>query len=86
VLSREYDLVNLERKRLKAVHDADLEKVLAGLGLLDQLNQNRLRCALCGGLVSKENLGCIFPHQTEVKVCCDKPECFEEALAKAKAR
>lgn len=83
---RRIALVSLERKSLKAVHDADLESVLADLGLLAELKEGRLRCAICGCSVSEENLRCIFPQGAEIKVCCDKPDCFVKAVGKGESK
>jgi len=67
---------------VKAVHDKDLENVLTDLGLLQSLREGRLRCAMCECVVSIENLQCIFPKGSEIKVCCDKPDCFARVVAR----
>ena len=80
------DLVGIPQKPLRAVHDADLEGVLRNLGLLESLRQGQLQCGVCGNRVTLETLRCIYPEGTKIKVCCDRPECFEKAFEKVEAK
>jgi hypothetical protein len=79
-------LVNIPRRPLKAVHDTDLENVLTRLGLLESLKEGKLQCGICGNVVTVDDLRCIYPDATKIKVCCGRPECFERAFAKTGAK
>lgn len=68
----------METKKIKAVFEPELEKVLRQLGLWDKLQQNELKCSLCGDPVTLDNLQYIFPHNKRVLVGCNKPVCVEK--------
>lgn len=60
---------------VKAVYDQDLQRVLANLGILDELIAGKLGCAVCGCQVDLDNLGTIFPEDDKVRVSCDNNRC-----------
>ena len=72
--------------RVRAVLESDLDQLLESLGLLDELEAGRLKCFICGQVVSKDNLGSIFPYAGEIRVCCDKTECYMERARLLKGR
>lgn len=72
----------MERITIKAVHDKDLEKFLAKLGLLEKIKRGELRCSICGEIITLENFFCVYPEEGKIKVCCNRRECYEKVLAK----
>jgi hypothetical protein len=68
------------RQPLRAVHDDDLEEVLADLGLLRKFAEGHLRCFFCGTTVGWENLHALFPLSGDVKASCTRPECVQSLL------
>ncbi|RLI74981.1 hypothetical protein DRP04_13970 [Archaeoglobales archaeon] len=72
----------MEKITIKAVHDKDLEKFLAKLGLLEKIEKKELRCSICGEVITLENFLCVYPENGKIKVCCNKKECYEKVLAK----
>ena len=67
---------------IKAVHDSDLEKFLEKLKLLDKIKGGRLRCSICGDVVTLDNFLCVYPEDGQIKVCCNKRACYEEVFTK----
>lgn len=67
---------NME-KRILAVHEKDLDAFLKSLGLLEALEKQELKCALCGSTITKENFLCVYPENGEIKVCCNELECYK---------
>lgn len=63
-------------KHLKAVHDDDLEAFLRSLGMLGNINAGKVRCSVCGTLITTENLGALYPSSGAIKVLCDLPSCI----------
>ena len=59
-----------------AVHDSDLQQLLQGLGILDDLVEGKFQCAVCGCPVDLDNLGSIFPHDNQIHVSCDNNKCI----------
>jgi len=67
---------------IKAIHDTDLEKVLKKLGLYERLLRGELRCAICGRLLTSENLGGLYRENREIKLVCERIQCLVEAAEK----
>ncbi len=72
----------LRKERIRAVHEHYLEEFLQGLGLLEDLENGNVHCAICGDALELGNLQCIFPQGNEVKLCCQKTSCYEKAVAR----
>ena len=72
----------MTEKRIHAVHDRDLENLLRSLKLLDDLRAGKIKCSECDCIISEENLGFLYPYAGEIRVCCDKPDCFYNARRK----
>ena len=70
---------------LMAVHDSDIRQLLESLSLWEATQNGSLRCALCGGSITVENLGCIYAKD-DIRVCCDKPECYRRALLESRGK
>ncbi len=68
----------METKKIKVVFEPELEKVLRQLNIWDELQNNELKCSLCGDTVTLENLQYIFPHKNKILVACNKPACIEK--------
>ncbi len=69
---------------IKAVHDSDLEKFLAKLGLLNKIKEGKIRCSICGDVITLDNFLCIYPEEGQIRVCCNKRDCYEKVFAKSK--
>lgn len=67
---------------IKAVHDSDIEKFLEKLRLLDKIKEGKIRCSVCGDVVTLENFLCVYPENEQIKVCCSKRECYEQVFSK----
>ena len=65
---------------LPAVHDDDLREYLESLGLLADLEAERLRCKLCGDAVSLLNLHALFPDSGTIGVICDRADCIKKLV------
>jgi hypothetical protein len=66
----------LEKRTLKAVYEADLKRLLESLGLLKEFEEGKLRCPICGTIITVENFWGLYPSGQEVKVCCSDPNCY----------
>jgi len=69
-----------EKYTLQAVHERDIEKFFDDLNLLEPLQKGELRCGVCGRKIGKDNFLAVYPDKNKIKVCCNKPECYEEVL------
>ena len=65
----------MEREKIYAVHDNDIENYLNELGLLEKVVNNECYCAFCGCSIDLENLGAIVPYEGKIIIICEKSEC-----------
>ena len=72
----------MKREKINAVHQHDLDRLLTSLGIYDQLIERKLRCSICGTTITKENFLCVYSHEGELQVCCERLECYQEVLKK----
>lgn len=70
----------MEKYKLHAVHEHDIEWFFEDLNLLEPLQKGELRCGICECKIDKENFLAVYPDKNKIKVCCNKPECYEEVL------
>ncbi|WP_228235682.1 hypothetical protein [Allomuricauda sp. M10] len=65
------------KAKLNAVHDNDLEKLLAKLNLLEKLKQGELKCKFTQEVITFDNLHSIFPEEGTIKLVSDSPEAIK---------
>lgn len=70
--------------KLKAVHEAELEKYLNSLGVLDDVRGGKFKCRHCRTTITLENFLCMYPVGDEIAMCCNNPICYQNALKEAK--
>ena len=68
-----------DRQKIFAFHENEIEKILKQFKLWNKFENNKLKCAICGSIISRQNFGCIFlSREGTVKVACSHPECLEK--------
>ncbi len=70
------------KKKILAVHEQNLDSFLESVGLLHALETGKLRCGICGSLITRENFRGVFPEEGELKVCCSILHCYKTVLKK----
>jgi len=65
---------------IKAVYDDELADFLRSLGILDDFENGKIRCKICGDVVDTENLLAVLPDGNQISVTCDKADC-QKALS-----
>lgn len=70
----------MHTKKIKAVFEPELEKILRQLGIWDKLQNHELKCSLCGDSITLNNLQYIFPHKNRILVGCGKAMCVEKIV------
>jgi len=68
----------LEREKLKAVHDDDLEEFLSSIGVLEQIRKGCHRCNICDTPITIENLGAVYPEGDKINFLCERLSCLTE--------
>ena len=61
---------------IKFVHDDDLEKMLTNLGLMQQLEEGRIKCKFCKEFVVVDEIYALFPESGSIKLVCNKIDCI----------
>ena len=64
------------KDRMKAVYDDDLGELLSSLGLVESVEQGKVRCRVCGEQQSIDSIGVLVPNGDRVEVVCSDPECL----------
>jgi hypothetical protein len=72
--------MTLPRRKLWAIHDADVEDFLRRLKLFDPIKEGKIVCFQCKQVITLDNFGAAFPEGDEVKVVCEKLECLNPVL------
>jgi hypothetical protein len=69
-----------KRLEIEAVHTKNLEEMLKGLEVLEDIKKGRITCKFCGKMITLENFGCIYPKNNEISFCCNGVECLMQAF------
>ena len=69
--------------KVKAVHEADLEKYLESIGILNDILEGKISCRHCKDVITLENFLCMYPFDYELAISCNKPICYVRALQEA---
>lgn len=72
--------LSLVKEKIPAVADKDLRRLLKGLGLLENLEKHSILCSICEKTLSLKNIGCLYPSESEIKLCCDNLKCLQKAI------
>lgn len=72
----------MRNKEIKAIHEQDLDIFLKKLELLKPLIDGKLKCSVCDTTIKKENFKFLYSESGEIKICCNKIECFEKIISK----
>lgn len=51
---------------------------------LKKLNLKKIKCSICGKVITKEEISAFYPKKNGVGICCDKAECFIIVLYETK--
>lgn len=70
----------LEKEKIQAVHDEDLQSLLESLNVLTKIRQGEIRCKFCDEVITLNNLHAIFPQSGSIKFVCDKIPCVKALL------
>jgi len=74
----------INHELVHAVHIRDLESNLRELGILEDIQDGRLRCFNCDSRVEVDDIQCLFMVSGVTKICCSKRDCFGAALLLSK--
>lgn len=70
----------MKKYGIRAVHEQDLRELLEDLELSSILESGELKCAMCGCIITYDNLLCLYPEKEDIRVCCKKRDCYEKLL------
>jgi hypothetical protein len=73
-------MVLIMKEKIHAVSSKDLAGLLESLGLMEDLANGKLVCRCCGSKLSQENIGCIYPINKEIRLCCNTVDCLKKAI------
>lgn len=67
-------------KEIKAVHVADLDKILERCGQREDFEEGRMKCIVCSGTVSKGNVGSLRFVDGKLAFTCNTTPCYTEVV------
>lgn len=70
--------MNSDEHRLLVFHERELQLVLEKLGLSKRINERKLRCSICGNVITETNFGAIFKKGNKIHIICDSLKCLEK--------
>lgn len=68
----------LQREKLRAVHDNELEQFLFSIGVLEQIKEGEHHCIVCDTEIAIGNLGAVYPKNNKIIFVCDRLSCLTE--------
>jgi len=66
------------RKDIEAIHKHDLRPMLQNLNLLDDFDNQKIRCQFCSDTIREDNFGAIYTQDKIIMFSCSKLECFSK--------
>lgn len=74
----------MEKKKLNAIYEKDIKEFLKSIGILQDIENKKVKCNFCGEVITIDNIAAVYPENNEVSVCCDKLDCYEQLKSKLK--
>jgi len=65
---------------IDAILDKELEVYLKRIGLWEEFREGKLRCFVCGRVLTVENFGGVYEKGEEKKPFCNDPACYLQVL------
>ena len=62
----------MQTEKLSVVHEDDIATLMSSLGILNKVNDGRIKCKFCQRKTSADNIHSIFPEAGSIKIVCDK--------------
>lgn len=75
-----------EKTKIVAIDEKDLPRVLARLGVYDDVINGRAKCYICGRQLTMDNIGVIMGVNGKPVLICDNNVCIAKASINNKAR
>lgn len=63
------------RTSVRAVYDADIEKLTESLGINSGIKNGECKCKYCNATISFENLHALLKENGEIKLICSDIKC-----------
>lgn len=74
----------LQRDKVHAIHEKDMEKVIRELGLSENILSGELLCSECGKQINIESIQCIYMQDEDLKICCNGTDCYKSLMDRRK--
>lgn len=67
----------MEKRKIRAVHDDDLGKLLKDLNIYQDVLEGKKKCKFCEVKITLDNLQALYPDSGNISLICDKVECLK---------
>lgn len=69
-----------DEKKMKTVHERDLDNLLNKLSLTENFNSGKIKCKFCKDTITKDNIYSLVHESGAVNFVCDKSSCISEFM------
>lgn len=66
----------MKKTTIPAIYEDDIQGVFEKLGLWDKLNNGKIKCAVCGDIITFDNFSAMKKIDGVIKLICDKGTCL----------
>jgi len=66
------------KKDLEAIHKHDLRDMLKNLSLLEDFDNQKIKCQFCNDIIQEGNFGAIYTQDKKIMFSCSKLECLNK--------
>jgi len=67
------------RQKVMAVHEDDVKELLSKLGIIDQVEHNKIKCPICGQNITVQNVGLVYKKEGKLLIACNSSICLASA-------
>ncbi len=68
----------MKKETISAIYEDDIQGVFEKLGLWKELKGGKIKCAVCGDIITFDNFSAMKKIDGVIKMICDKGTCFME--------
>jgi hypothetical protein len=63
---------------IPSILDDDIHQIFKQNGILQDFNDNKLKCSICLSQVDWNNLGGIYSDNENIKIVCNEDDCLDK--------
>ena len=61
---------------IKTVHCDEISELFKRLGIYSEINNNKIKCKICGKIITEKNFKVITKKNGQYIFCCNNDDCY----------